>query len=147
MQLPLFPSTTRLLSPTWGVFEKDDSVYYLHNGTPVYTHLKSDICTYRFVTGSLVLNKSCTAKSLGDVFGVGAYNFRRYSKQLEQKGAESFYGTNDRRGKCHIMTPEKIQIAQQEIDSGSSQCKAAKKIGVSESAIRYHIRKGTIKKK
>ncbi|MBC8182231.1 hypothetical protein H8E88_14060, partial [candidate division KSB1 bacterium] len=43
MQLPIFPSSTKLLSATWGILQKGDSVYYLHNGSPVYTHHKDDI--------------------------------------------------------------------------------------------------------
>jgi hypothetical protein len=37
MQLPFFPDKTKLLSPSWGIFKKDGFVYYLHNGSPVYT--------------------------------------------------------------------------------------------------------------
>jgi hypothetical protein len=43
MQLPIFPSSTQLLSATWGVFEKDNIVFYLHNGSPVYSHNKNDL--------------------------------------------------------------------------------------------------------
>ena len=71
MQLPLFPSATKLLSDSWGVFEKDDFVYYLHNGSPVHIHHKDDIKTYRYVTATLIVNHSCSAKMLSEVFGVG----------------------------------------------------------------------------
>ena len=59
MQLPIFPSSTRLLSATWGVFEKDNIVFYLHNGSPVYSHKKNDLKTFRFITATLITNKSC----------------------------------------------------------------------------------------
>lgn len=61
MQLPIFPMHTELLSPTWGVFQESDSIYYLHNGSPVYTHHKDDLNTYRYVTATLIVNKSCRA--------------------------------------------------------------------------------------
>ena len=54
MQLPIFPSTTKMLSPTWGVFEKDNFVYYLHNGSPVHVHDKNDLNTYRYITANLI---------------------------------------------------------------------------------------------
>jgi len=45
------------------------------------------------------------------------------------------------------MTPAKIEKAQKLLDLGYSQQGTAKAIGVSESAIRYHIKANTLKKK
>ena len=56
MQLPVFPTTTKLLSPSWGVFEKDNLVYCLHNGSPVHVHEKNDLNTYRYVTANLIVS-------------------------------------------------------------------------------------------
>ena len=147
MQLPIFPSKTRLLSPSWGVFQKDDSVYYLHNGSPVYTHHKDDLNTYRYVTATLIVNKSCRAIELSKVFGVNVRNFQRYAARLRRDGADGFFNPVDNRGKCFKMTADKLEEAQGYLDLGYSQLGTAKAIGVSESAIRYHLRKGTLKKK
>ena len=91
MQLPIFPSNTRMLSPTWGVFEKDNFVYYLHNGSPVHVHDKNDMNTYRYVTASLIVNHSCSATALSEVFGVGVRNFERYAQRLHELGTDSFF--------------------------------------------------------
>ncbi len=72
--MPIFPTTTKLLSPSWGVFEKDNFVYYLHNGSPVHIHEKDSLNTYRYVTASLIENHSCSTTALGEVFGVGPRN-------------------------------------------------------------------------
>ncbi len=104
MQLPLFPSETKLLSDSWGVFEKDDFVYYLHNGSPVHIHHKDDIKTYRYVTATLIVNHSCSAKRLSEVFGVGTFNFNRYAKLFRDKGADAFFGKDQRRGRRHELT-------------------------------------------
>lgn len=146
MQLPVFPKQTKLFSSTWGVFQKDDFVYYLHNGSPVYIHQKDDLNTYRYVTATLIENNSCQASDLSKVFGVNARNFQRYAKRLRQGGADAFFNPVDNRGKCHKMTPDKLQEAQRYLDRGYSQLKTAKAIEVSESAIRYHLRKGALKK-
>lgn len=147
MQLPIFPSNTKLLSGTWGVFLKDEFVYYLHNGSPVHVHEKNDINTYRYVTATLIVNHSCSATALSKVFGVGVYNFYRYAKRLREGGPDAFFKPNDSRGKCHQMTPDKISEAQHYLDIGYSQMKTAKTIGVHEASIRYHLKKGTLKKK
>ena len=147
MQLPIFPSTTQFLSATWGVNEYNDFVYYLHNGSPVHCHHKDDINSYRYITGTLVNNKHCTPSALSKVFGVNVKKFQNYAKRLRKEGASSFFSPTDERGKCHKMTPDKIKEAQSHLDNGISQQQTGKLIKVSESAIRYHLRKGTLKKK
>jgi hypothetical protein len=146
MQLPIFPRSTKLLSATWGVLQKGASVYYLHNGSPVYTHHKDDINTYRYVTATLVVNDSCFATNLSAVFGVSARNFQRYAERLRASGADAFFNPIDNRGRCHKMTPAKLTEAQKYLDLGYSQQRTGKQINVNEATIRYHLRKGNLKK-
>ena len=147
MQLPLFPKETKLLSESWGVFIKDEFVYYLHNGSPVHLHHKDDIKTYRYVTATLIVNHSCSVKRLSEVFGVGTFNFTRYARLFREKGAEAFFGKDQRRGRRHELTDEKLMQAQELLDKGLSQKKTADAIEVSEGSIRYHLKKGTLKKR
>jgi hypothetical protein len=146
MQLPIFPRSTKLLSATWGVFQKGDSVYYLHNGSPVYTHHKDDLNTYRYVTANLIVNNSCCATKLSAVFGVSARNFQRYAKRLRAGGSDAFFNLIDNRGRCHKMTPDKLTAAQKYLDLGYSQQRTGKAINVNEATIRYHLRKGSLTK-
>jgi len=60
LQLPFFPEHTRYINSTLGLFEKEGYVYYLHNGSPIYCHLKEDRNSYRFIVGNLICNKLCT---------------------------------------------------------------------------------------
>jgi len=147
MQLPIFPVTTKLLSATWGVFIKDDFVYYLHNGSPVHVHKNDDINTYRYVTATLIVNHACSASRLSKVFGVGAFNFSRYAKRLREDGIDAFFNPKETRGQCYKMTKDKLEEAQKYIDLGYSQLKTAKEISVNEASIRYHIKNGNLKKK
>ena len=113
MQFPIFPQNTKLHSDTWGVFEKDNFVYYLHNGSPVHIHAIDDLNTYRYVTATLIENHFCSGTILSKVFGVPRINFYRYAKRLREKGPDSFFKPTDRRGHCHKMTPDKIKQAQE----------------------------------
>ncbi len=70
----------------------------------------------------------------------------RYAKSLRDHGMEYFFNRKETRGQCHKFTQEKIEEAQRLLDLGRSQYGTAKEIGVSESAIRYHIKAGTLKK-
>jgi len=38
-QLPIFPSGTKMINASLGVYIKEDLVYYLHNGSPIFSGL------------------------------------------------------------------------------------------------------------
>ena len=47
-QLPFFPPNTKLINDTVGLREQDGTVYYFHNGNPIYCHGIEDRNGYRF---------------------------------------------------------------------------------------------------
>jgi len=147
MQLPLFPVTTKLINHTVGVFSKDDFVYYLHNGSPVYCHSSDDMNSYRYITATMVNSGLCKAIEIATVLGVSARNIQRYAKTLREKGPDWFFNRKDERGQCYKMTEALLTDAQELIDKFYSISDIGRLLGVSEGAIRYHIRKGTLKKK
>lgn len=145
--MPIFPSSTRLINASVGVFEKEEFVYYLHNGSPIFCHSKSDMNNYRFITGNLVNTGLCTPIEISRALGVSNRNIQRYAKALRDKGSDWFFNRPDRRGSSHKVTNEIISQAQKMIDDYYSVSDVARLLGVTEGALRYHIRKGTIKKK
>lgn len=147
MQMPFFPSTTKLVNATLGFYELDDMVYYLHNGSPIYCHHKDNISSYRYVCGNLVFNRLCSSSELAKALGVNKRNIERYAYKIKDKGTEHFFQKKDKRGQCYKMTSDVIEKAQQLINSGKSQVATAKELGISESSIRYHLRNGKLKKK
>jgi len=74
-------------------------------------------------------------------------NIERYAKDLREKGMSHFFNRKETRGQCYKFTPEKMNQAQRLLDQGYSQYRTAKIVGVSESAIRYHIKANSLKKK
>jgi transposase len=146
MQLPIFPEQTKLINSSVGFFCKDDFVFYLHNGSPVYCHGKNDLNTYRYIMANLVTTRLCTISELSRALGVHVKNIQRYKKALEEKGTSWFFNREDNRGQCHKMKEDKITQAQELLNEGYSQKGAAKQLGVSEGAIRYHLRGGALKK-
>jgi transposase len=146
MQLPIFPQSTTLVNPTIGFFEKDDFVYYLHNGSPIYCHQKDDLNSYRYITANLVVTKLCSPGELATALGVNNRNIQRYAKTLREKGTDWFFQREQKRGDAHKLTAEKLQQAQQMLDDSCAVAEAARLLGVTEGALRYHIRKGSLKK-
>jgi len=147
MQLPLFPPSTKLINPTLGFYENEGFVYYLHNGSPIFCHKQEDILAYRYICGNLVFNRLCTAVDLAKALGVNKRNIERYAVAIREHGIGHYLNKKDRRGQCHKMTPDILEKAQGLIDSGKSQLKTARTLGVSESSIRNHIKNGNLKKK
>lgn len=145
--LPLFPDNLKMVNYQVGFKQMDDFVHYFVNGMPVYCHEKADKNGYRFVLATLVNNKFCSITELSEALGVNKKNVERYAKALREKGMSHFFNRKETRGQCHKFTAEKITEAQRLLDLGHSQQGTAKTIGVSESAIRYHIKAGTLKKK
>ena len=147
LQLPIFPEKTKLINASVGFFSKDDTVFYLHNGSPILCHKKGDIDNYRFIVAALIEAGLCEAGELSKALGVSHRNINRYHKQFREKGAKSFFNKTDRRGKCYQLTDEKKQNAQELLDSGLSNVSTARQLGVSECSIRYHLKQGNLKKK
>jgi len=146
-QLPFFPSETKLINSTVGFREQDGTVYYLHNGNPIYCHEKNDRNGYRFILANLVVNKLCRICDLCDALGEGRKNIERYVKSYREAGAGYFFERKERRGQCYKMTPEKLSSIQSELDLGLSIYRIALNHDISEAAISYHIRNGNLKKK
>lgn len=147
MQLPIFPQTTKLINSYVGFFEKDKFVYYLHNGSPIYCHEKNDLNSYRYIIANLVVTKLCTPSEIAKALGVSNRNVQRYGKTLREKGPDWFFNREEKRGDAHKLTNELLQEAQRLIDNFHSVVDVARLVGVTEGAIRYHIKKGSIKKK
>ena len=147
MQLPLFPKSCRLINTTTAVEEREEMVYYHHSGSVIYCHEKNDLQGYRYITANLVELGLCKPKEIADTFGVSNRNIQRYAKALREKGIGWFFGREERRGSCYKMSAEVMEHAQKYLDGFYSVADTAKLLGLSQSAIRYHLKKGRLKKK
>ncbi len=147
MQLPIFPSSTKLINSSVGIFEKEDIVYYLHNGSPIHCHDRNDLNSYRYITAELVVSGLCRPIEIAKTLGVSNRNIQRYAKALREKGANWFFNREENRGRAHKVTDEVLTDAQQMINDFSSVADVARLLKVTEGALRYHIKKGNIKKK
>ncbi|MDR1896619.1 MAG: hypothetical protein LBR10_07510, partial [Prevotellaceae bacterium] len=66
--LPLFPSSSRMITPSLAVYEQGDTIYYLHCGMPIYSHHKEDMKKFRYVTSGLVLQGLCNQSDIVETF-------------------------------------------------------------------------------
>jgi len=147
LQLAVFPEHTRMINSSVGFYAKEEFVYYLHNGSPIFCHSKDDRNSYRFILATLVENGMCKCSEISRALGINVKNVQRYSKALRENGTSWFFNREDNRGQCHKFTSEIRKKAQALIDDGYSRQAVAKELGLSEGAIRYHFRNGNLKKK
>lgn len=148
MQLPLFPSDTKLINSTLGVVRKEDSmVFYLHNGSPIFCHDEADLNNYRYILGNLVEMNLCSCGELSKALGIPIRTVQRYAKAYREKGPDWFFHREEKRGTCFKLDEQGMNKAQNLLDQFIPVAKIARELEVTEGAIRYHLRTGKLKKK
>lgn len=145
-RLPLFPSATKLINNSVGVFEKDGIVFYLLNGLPVYSHKQDDLQAFRFFTSNLINQGLCKKAEIRDAFHVTIDYVNRAYKLFEKEGESGFFKPENRHGYCYKLIGDNLLKAQQLLDEGENNCVIARSCQVGESAIRYALKKGYLKK-
>lgn len=148
MQLPFFPAETKMINSQIGVKLSEEMVYYFNYTSPIYCHMESDENGFKYMLANLVVSKLCKAKELSDFFGISRRNIDRYSKSLREKGIGYFFTENgERKSFPHVLKESVLIEVQKLLDGGASVNGIANQIGVSEGAIRYHIKQNNLKKK
>ena len=147
LQLPLFPKGTAMISDCLGVYEKDDLVQYIANGLPVFAHSKDDLKAFRYITSNFIHQGLCRKTEVERCFHISEDSVQRAYKKFVEKGESGFFGDDARKGTAHKITGEcRIRI-QNKLDKRQSVNSIAKQEGVRESAIRYGIKQGYLKKR
>ena len=147
LKLPLFPVGTRYISDCLGVYEKEDIVQYIVNGLPVYAHPKDDLKAFRYITSNFIHQGLCRKTEVERCFHVSEDSVQRAYKKFVDKGEEGFFGHDARKGTAYKITGDRRLRIQSKLDKGQSANSIAKQEGVRESAIRYGIKQGYLKKR
>ncbi|HVB03927.1 MAG TPA: hypothetical protein VNE41_09455 [Chitinophagaceae bacterium] len=147
LQLPLFPPDARMISDCVGVYEKDSLVQYIVNGLPVFAHGKDDLKAFRYFTSNLIHKNLCRKVDIERCFQVSEDSVTRYYKKFVEKGEIGFFGPDNRKGTAHKIFGERKDRIQRKLDKGQSVNSIAREEKVQESAIRYNIKQGYLKKK
>lgn len=146
LQLPIFPREATLISSCVGVYEREGLVQYIVNGLPVYAHRSGDHNSFRFITSNFIERGLCRKVEIERCFGVSPDSVARWHNKFAKEGANVFFGDDARQGKAHKILGERKQRIQSKLDKGQSVNSIAKEEGLRESAIRYAIGAGHLKK-
>ena len=147
LSLPIFHRSVRLITPSLGFFEQDGIVTYLHYGAPIYSHVSSDLRSFRFITAKFADQGLCKGTEIVRAFGVSIDSVRRSLRKLRSEGEVGFFGPDSRHGHSHKLVGENLVLAQKHLDTGHSNSSVARELGITEGAVRYAIKVGKLKKK
>lgn len=135
-----------MISDCLGVYEDDGLIQYIANGLPVYAHPKDDLNAFRYITSNFIEMRLCRKVEVARCFDVTEDFVYKAHKQFKEKGEDAFFGKDGRRGYAHKIRGERKERIQQKLDKGQSVNSIATEEGVRESAIRYQIKQGNLKK-
>jgi hypothetical protein len=145
--LPIFPADTTMINAHLGVYEHEGIVQYLVNGMPVFSHSKDDTDSFRYVTSNFIHQGLCRNVDIERAFGVSEDSVTRALKKFISKGELGFFGEDARHGRAYKIVGGRRDRIQAKLDKGQSVYSIAKEEGVRESAIRYGIKQGYLKKR
>jgi hypothetical protein len=147
LKLPIFPSETIFLSDCVGIYTIDGIVQYIINGLPAYSHATEDLNGFKFITCTLIKQHLCSQAEIERGFNITEGFVQRYYKKFVKHGAQAFYAEKHTKGTPHKIVGEKQERIQLKLNKGQSVNSIAKQEKVAESAIRYQIKQGYLKKK
>jgi transposase len=145
--LPIFPGDTQMITMTLGFREQNGTVFYLHSGVPIYSHLTGELTKFRYITSNFLKQGLCTNQDIATAFQVSLDSVGRWKKKLIEEGESAFFTEGSRHGRSHKLLPDLLARIQEKIDNGQSINSIAKGEGISEGSIRYAIKHGRLKKK
>jgi hypothetical protein len=147
LQLPIFPSDTKLLSDCVGTYTQEGLVQYIINGLPAYSHTTEDLNGFKFITCTLIEQRLCKKAEIERGFQISESFIQRYYNKYLKYGAKAFFSETHTKGTPHKIVGEKQERIQLKLNKGQSVNSIAKQEKVAESAIRYQIKQGYLKKK
>lgn len=135
-----------MISECLGVYEKDGIVQYIVNGLPVYAHPKDNLKAFRYITSNFIHQGLCRKVEVERCFHVSEDSVQRAYKKFIENGEVGFFGDDARKGTAYKIRGDcRIRI-QSKLDKGQSVNSIAKEENLRESAIRYGVKQGYLKK-
>ena len=142
--LPFIPvGATKINDILTLVRDGEECSYYL-GLWPVYKHKANDDKHFRLISAQLIESGTCRQCEIVKAFAVSRKKLNRAVKQLKERGIASFFSKHSGRKGGTILTPYKLQQAQQLLDHGESRCEVSSKLNVKPDTLRKAINDGRL---
>ncbi|MFH1184009.1 MAG: hypothetical protein V1755_03080 [Chloroflexota bacterium] len=142
--LPGFPAGAIRIGAVVSVLKKDGRVTYFVGSDNYFSHAEGDQASERFALATLIANRHmrlCEVEA--SALGIPRRTLLNWLKQLAEKGADSFFAPQRRRGAA-VMTPEVSAASTRLLAEGLKASEVARRVGVGESALRKAIKRGSV---
>jgi len=134
--LPLIGHGTSQISGTLSVAFEGDRWIYFHGCLPVFTHHPGDKQSFRMITSSFIYNGACRNIDIQRTFNVSKESVIRNLKKFKEKGSEGFFSAvKKNKRKSKVLTPEKIQEAEELLSIGFTRREASSRIMIEYSTL------------
>ncbi|MCK5133731.1 MAG: hypothetical protein KAR40_16455 [Candidatus Sabulitectum sp.] len=143
MQLPLIPTGATIVNTRIHVQEQQDYWYYFLDGSPIYSHHKTDTESFKMFTSSLVCVNRCKQVDIVNSFGVTKSLVSRNATLYAEKGPAGFFEKRKGHGGT-VLTKQVLEKAQHLLNLGSEKHHVADMLGVKYDTLRKAVSDGRL---
>lgn len=143
MQLPLIPTGATMINARVHVQEQQDYWYYFFDGSPIYSHHKTDICSFKMFTSLLVCVNRCKQVDIVNSFGVTKSLVSRNVTLYAENGPGGFFKKRKGHGGT-VLTKQVLENAQHLLNLGSEKHDVADMIGIKYDTLRKAVSDGRL---
>ncbi len=142
--IPFLPEGAEPLNSHVAIYHHDERIEFFTASGPIYSCQESDLYAIRLAQGIIITQTATTPAELAKALNVNRTTVYRNLKMYQQGGpAALIIDKKSNRSAYKLNGKVKGQV-QTLLNKGYSLKAAAKKAGITEGAIRYAIKKGTI---
>ena len=145
LHLPLFPEGTVEVSSAVSVVTKEGTVWYFHQGVPIFTHAVGDVASFRLYSSTLCDSQACRLVDIVRAFQVSSISVKRALKEYRAKGPRAFFGKVRAQRGTPVLTEEVRQRVQAWLDDGLTTREAAEKEGLKRDTVYRAIKEGRLR--
>jgi len=143
--LPFLPKNAVIISENLALVRDEDQMVFYNASGSIYSCSENDKDAIRIAQAMFVELKITRPKALAKTLRVNQSTVHRNRKKYKEGGVEAFKGKKRQRAPYAFKGENRIK-GQEYLDKGVTIRTTAKKLEVSEGAIRYAIKKGILKR-
>jgi hypothetical protein len=139
-----FPEGAIRIGAALSVLKKEGTVTYFVGQDNFYSHPQSDLGGHRFAIATLIANGHVRSIEVErSALGIPHRTLMNWTRQLEARGAGSFFEPRRRRGET-VLTTEKTAECARLLNQGASIATVARVAQVGESTLRKAVKAGRV---
>jgi len=143
--LPFIPVGATKINNILTVIRNGEEWTYYLSLYPIYKHHANDDKHFRLIAAQLIESKTCKQCEIMRAFGVSRRRLNRAETQLKERGVASFFSKRAGRKGGTVLTPDKLQQAQELLYGGESRSEVSSSLNVKPDTLRKAINDGRLK--